>query len=361
MGSRPARHRYCRCGTHLAADNTERQCARCQRAARDKLIAPPQVPAEFWQTEQLQEAFSAQHIGRVARAYRTHPHHHAAYGPSGISQTLLGQWLGLRQPQVSRIETGPPIRDLDTLAYWARVLRIPPRLLWFRFPDEKHQLADAEPAGLDPKVLVSNGVLEAPAEIVARRAELQVSSLTGELVAEIEQFLADLPDRYETAGPLTLAPEVVDARRLVHQLLARNQRLKQRARLFELAGQLSGQLSYMAVNLGNFSVAQAYGAEAFELARFIEQDELSAWIRGTQSLAAYYSGDYQRALALAQDGQCYAKGGIQAVRLAVNGEARALGKLHDRSGAADAVARAKRVRRQTPRLPIWRSGRPSGC
>jgi transcriptional regulator with XRE-family HTH domain len=229
MGSRPARHRYCRCGTHLAADNTERQCARCQRAARDKLIAPPQVPAEFWQTEQLQEAFSAQHIGRVARAYRTHPHHHAAYGPSGISQTLLGQWLGLRQPQVSRIETGPPIRDLDTLAYWARVLRIPPRLLWFRFPDEKHRLADAEPAGLDPKVLVSNGVLEAPAEIAARRAELQVSSLTGELVAEIEQFLADLPDRYETAGPLTLAPEVVDARRLVHQLLARNQRLKQAA------------------------------------------------------------------------------------------------------------------------------------
>jgi hypothetical protein len=31
-----------------------------------------------------------------------HPHHHAVYGPSGISQTLLGQWLGLQQPQISR-------------------------------------------------------------------------------------------------------------------------------------------------------------------------------------------------------------------------------------------------------------------
>ncbi|MBV9141113.1 MAG: hypothetical protein JO115_09365 [Pseudonocardiales bacterium] len=183
---------------------------------------------------------------------------------------------------------------------------------------------------------------------MARRAELQVSSLTGELVAELEQFLVGLPDRYEVSGPLILAPEVVDARRLVHQLLARNQRLKQRARLFELAGQLSGQLSYMAVNLGDFSAAQAYGGEAFELAQFIEQDELSAWIRGTQSLAAYYTGDYKRALALAQDGQRYAKGGIQAVRLAVNGEARALGKLHDQHGAADAVARAYRTLERFP-------------
>ncbi len=138
---RSARNRYCRCGTHLAADNKERQCARCQRAARDKLIAPPQVPPEFWATEQFRDAFAAQHIGRVAHAYRLHPYHHTVYGPSSISQTLLGQWLGLRQPQISRIETGPPIRDLDTLAYWARVLRIPPDLLWFDLPTGRRRTA----------------------------------------------------------------------------------------------------------------------------------------------------------------------------------------------------------------------------
>ncbi len=136
MGSRPGRQRYCRCGTHLAADNDERQCARCQRASRDKLIAPPEVPVEFWDTEQLCEAFAAQHIGRVGRAYRTNPYHHAVYGPGGISQGLLGQWLGLRQPQISRIETGPPILSLDTLRYWARVLRVPPERLWFDLLDQ---------------------------------------------------------------------------------------------------------------------------------------------------------------------------------------------------------------------------------
>ena len=73
MGSRRARQLYCRCGTLLAKDNTERQCARCQCASRDKLITPPEVPAEFWQTDQFRDAVAAQHMGRVARAYRTHP------------------------------------------------------------------------------------------------------------------------------------------------------------------------------------------------------------------------------------------------------------------------------------------------
>ncbi|MGH3932945.1 MAG: helix-turn-helix domain-containing protein, partial [Pseudonocardiaceae bacterium] len=160
MGSR--RH-YCRCGTHLAKDNTERQCARCQRISRDKLITPPTVPAEFWDTEQFRAAFAAQHMGRVARAYRTHPYHYAVYGPSGISQTLLGQWLGLRQPQVSRFETGLPQQHLDTLRHWARVLRIPAELLWFDLAGEKRQLAAPESTTTDPEVSGSNGALELPA------------------------------------------------------------------------------------------------------------------------------------------------------------------------------------------------------
>ncbi len=162
VASRSARNRYCRCGTHLAADNTGRQCARCDRASRDKLIAPPQVPAEFWQTEQFRQAFAAQHIGRVSRAFRMHPYHHAVYGPGGISQALLGQWLGLRQPQVSRIETGPPILHLDTLHHWARTLPIPPRMLWFRLPAGQGQLAVTESAATDLVGPVSNGVLESP-------------------------------------------------------------------------------------------------------------------------------------------------------------------------------------------------------
>jgi transcriptional regulator with XRE-family HTH domain len=121
------------------------------------------VPAEFWRTEQCRDAFAAQHIGRVARAYRMHPYHHAVYGPDGISQTVLGQWLGLRQHQISRIEGGAPIRNLDTLVHWARVLRIPAEWLWFALPDEKRQLATTEPAANDLAESTSNGASELPA------------------------------------------------------------------------------------------------------------------------------------------------------------------------------------------------------
>ncbi len=159
MGSKYPQQYYCRCGTRLAKDNPGRQCARCERASRDKLLAPPEVPPEFWQTEQFEDAFATQHIGRVSRAYRTHPHHHAVYGPDGISQTLLGQWLGLRQPQVSRIETGPAVQLLDTLRHWARVLRIPPELLWFRMPEETTQPVTEQPAGSGLAVCQSNGLI----------------------------------------------------------------------------------------------------------------------------------------------------------------------------------------------------------
>ena len=114
VGSTRPRRYYCRCGTRLAKDNSGRQCARCERASRDRLISPPEVPAEFWQTVQFEEAFAARHMGRVSRAYRTHPYHYAVYGPYGISRTLLGQWLGLRQTRLAdaRARSGKQ-HDLD--------------------------------------------------------------------------------------------------------------------------------------------------------------------------------------------------------------------------------------------------------
>ncbi|MDQ3760200.1 MAG: hypothetical protein M3460_00410 [Actinomycetota bacterium] len=212
MGSRPARHRYCRCGTHLAADNTGRQCAQCERTSRDKLIAPPEVPAEFWQAEQLREAFAAQHIGRVARAYRMHPYHHAVYGPGGISQTLLGQWLGLRQPHVSRIETAPPIRDLDTLVYWARVLRIPPGLLWFDMPgSRRHTTTNASTMSL-------GDMQSSRAEEDATKRREAIASISKALAAALHPAISETVDRLGIGG---------SQRRIDNKLVAAHQEIAQ--------------------------------------------------------------------------------------------------------------------------------------
>ncbi len=183
MGSRSGRERYCRCGTRLALDNSGPQCAQCQRASRDKLIAPPQVPGGFWERDRLRDAFAAQHMGKVVRAYREHPYHWPVYGEGGIPQRLLGEWLGLSQGQVSRIENGPPIRNLDTLAYWARVLRIPAHLLWFDLPDGSSRAAPADIDG----VTVSRGTAEGREEEESTAKRRDAMTLLGKALAAAMQ------------------------------------------------------------------------------------------------------------------------------------------------------------------------------
>lgn len=122
---------YCECGTRLAADNAGPRCTGCLGRVRREAEGPPALPDHFWQTDQLRDAFAAQHIGLISVAYRQSPYHRRP-----ISQERLGGWLNLTQAQVSRIESGPPIRDLDRLTHWARTLRLPPALLWFDLPGQ---------------------------------------------------------------------------------------------------------------------------------------------------------------------------------------------------------------------------------
>ncbi|MDG4765114.1 helix-turn-helix transcriptional regulator [Solwaraspora sp. WMMD406] len=123
--------RYCRCGARLARDNPGNQCAACLSADRDRLAAAPEVSAEFWDEVVLREALQTRHMGRVIRAWRTHPQH----GRQPVPQERVAAWVGISQAQLSRIENGPPIAHLDRLIQWARVLRVPANRLWFALPE----------------------------------------------------------------------------------------------------------------------------------------------------------------------------------------------------------------------------------
>ena len=102
--------RYCPCGTRLARDNPNSRCASCQAKTRDLVARPPDVPAEFWTTDHMRDALATWHMGRVIAAYRKHPFH----GPV-LRQEIVAGWMGITQAQLSRIESGPPIKDLDKL------------------------------------------------------------------------------------------------------------------------------------------------------------------------------------------------------------------------------------------------------
>jgi transcriptional regulator with XRE-family HTH domain len=122
--------RYCRCGVRLARDNSGSRCSACVTADRDRLSAAPEVPADFWDEVVLRQSLTSRHMGRIIRAWRTHPYH----GRRPINQDQVASWVGITQAQLSRIENGPPPVHLDRLIQWARVLRIPEERLWFALP-----------------------------------------------------------------------------------------------------------------------------------------------------------------------------------------------------------------------------------
>lgn len=123
--------RYCRCGARLARDNSGSRCSGCTAANRDRLIGAPDVPADFWDEVVLREALASRHMGRVIRAWRTHPRH----GRQDFPQDQVAAWAGITQAQLSRIENGQPLMHLDRLIHWAGVLRIPADRLWYAMPD----------------------------------------------------------------------------------------------------------------------------------------------------------------------------------------------------------------------------------
>ncbi|GGL33024.1 helix-turn-helix domain-containing protein [Nocardia jinanensis] len=97
----------------------------------------------FWDHPSLKQALAERHMGRAIGAYRHHPAHGTV-----VRQADVARWAGISQVRISRIENGPPIRQMDSLVYWARLLGIPYHLLWFQMPGHSY------PAPAPPRAAV---------------------------------------------------------------------------------------------------------------------------------------------------------------------------------------------------------------
>ncbi|MGH8904292.1 MAG: helix-turn-helix domain-containing protein [Egibacteraceae bacterium] len=129
-------------------------------------------------------------------------------------------------------------------------------------------------------------------------------------------------------------------RQYVAQLLGGKQTLAQKARLYDVAGWLSGLLGHLAFDLGQDSAVHC--ATALHLAEEVGDAELAAWVRGTQALVAIYDGHPDEAVQFAQAGRQVAPAGsASGVRL-WGLEARAYGQKREREPAERAMAAAER-------------------
>lgn len=258
----------------------------------------------------------------------------------GYTQERFAEAVGVERSTVWRWETGAVTPLPAQCPHIRAVLDLSPAQL-----DELLHETAAEARPVPAQVVERRATSPAsswddPDEVWLHLHELQESNVgDGQLrllEGQVNRFVAE----YEQRGPTELGPAAARLRGQVHQLLKGRQLLRIRYRLHRVAAQLAGLLGYMAVNTGRFRLASAYCGEALHLAAEIDDADLQVWVWGTQSLGAYYQGDYASAKTYAARGRAVAPSSPQTIRLLANGEARALGQLGDRAGADAAVGQA---------------------
>ena len=101
-------------------------------------------------------------------------------------------------------------------------------------------------------------------------------------------------------------------------------------------------MAYVALDLGYSSAATTNARAALLSAQTAGDARLAAWVRGTQSLIARFSGNFTQARDYAREGLSYQAGGTAPARL-WSAEAQSLAHLGDHAGTRNALSQARRV------------------
>ncbi len=339
MKTRKIEDRYCvHCGGHLSRYNPAEWCGSCTPSIADE---PLDMPAHFWWSEHMLAALSSWHMGRVIYAYRTHPIH----GGQPIAQKRVAYWLDLTQAQLSRIETGPAPELLTKLIRWARVLRIPAELLWFKMP-----------AGSTLDEVNRNDFLRAAAAVTATAAasphsllqmlnDTRLTEIPARVgTAEIEQLRAasDLFAGWDALYGGGLVREVVAAQlRVAVSYLRAGCAPKHRNGLYSAVGALSHTAGFMAFD----ACAHSDAADMFDLALKCAEEadawQLRAKILSSMARHRIWTGKPKDGLRLTQKAFLYSDRLTATERaMLYTTQARAHGKLGHVQAVTTAVGRA---------------------
>lgn len=305
------------CRAPLSRYNTGNLCTSCQRGTW--------IPAHVWDDPDLQQALGAFDFGLALKTIRR---------LTGMSQSDVAAHTGLDQGEVSRLEAGSRrLKSIDKIIPFLEALGVPHEISPIRTPTTTIALlARVEPEWDDP------------VDVVTALNEVLATNTAFAALKTAETALARIVDLYELDGPTGTSHLAAKTRKLrshLHGLLRGQQPPSHRAALFRITARTSAVLGYMAVNAGRHHLAESYCAEAVGLAGDIGDLETVMWAYGTRSLSAYYRGDFEEAVQWADTGIALAPLNPQAIRLQVNGRARALSRMNDRDGAILAIGTAE--------------------
>ena len=258
----------------------------------------------------------------------------------GFTQEGFAEAAGVERSTIWRWEAGEVEPLPSQRGRIAQILQVSLQELAGLLGESATAHATVERSGRELVQISSAPPWDDPDEVLLGVNAFRASNIGVGGIERFERFVAQVVADYERCGPSVLGPRTALLRRQAHQVLQGRQPLRLRYQMYRVTAQLAGLLGYMAVNTGQFLLADAYCMEALELAAEVGDVDLQVWVCGTRSLGAYYAGDYKAAYLHAVRGRELVPVSPQSIRLLANGEARALGRLGDREGTAAAIGRA---------------------
>ncbi|MGW4490420.1 hypothetical protein [Streptomyces sp. NPDC004376] len=257
----------------------------------------------------------------------------------GISQQVQAEMTGLHQAFLSKVARGQRrLSDYERIVDFLSGLGVPQELSPVALPGEPRRPLPAR----EPQIW------DSPEDIAADATRIMASNTTSEALDLLEHALHEVLAGYEADGPTgqqQLGRRAVGIRHALVELAQGHQPASVRTELFRLLAQVCAVLGYMAVNAGRHAVADAYCRKALIVARDIADTDTLMWVHGTRSFGAYYNGDYQAAVAHAQQGIALAPQHPQAVRLYAN----CLGRAQAKLGSPEALDSVRQALRLTDR------------
>ena len=208
---------------------------------------------------------------------------------------------------------------------------------------DQHAVTPSTPVGCPPGT--SERELIAMAARRARQFTLSNEpTVPTESVEQVYDDVGRLATAYPQRPLLELLGDLVEVQDSAYELLERRQRPQQAQELYLLAGVIGGLLAKASHDLADSHAALTQARAAFVCADNADHDGLRAWLRGLQTMVAYWAGRPAESVRYAQSGAEFAarSRGTVSVWLPVS-EARALAALGDTGGAWAAIRRAEQA------------------
>jgi tetratricopeptide (TPR) repeat protein len=254
------------------------------------------MPAEFWDDSEIRDALDCWHMGAVISAYRNHPLHGRP-----LRQETVARWAGLAQAQLSRIENGPAIKDLDKLIQWAELLEIPAHLLWFQLPKRRRVVTSAFVSSHLGSLTKPTPPLPAVGPFQLVRVGSHARRANGSDVAAMHTFRS--ADRQVGGGHLYATVVNYLHSDVAPRLFDGGDHDTDSKMVFTAAAALTEMAGWMAHDAGRDGQAHRHFERALDMSKVGQDRQLGVHVLGSMSHLAHHRSQPHEAIRFAQAGE----------------------------------------------------------